>query len=508
VDVFRSLAAWVRQAPFQPADDYALVSALFLRLLALVYLAAFASLWPQVLGLAGSDGILPLAERLGRIAAESGVERYWQYPTLFWIDASDTVLRFAAVAGCLGSLLLFLNILPRTCLILLFALYLSLFHAGWVFMNFQWDYLLLESGFLALLLSSGRRVVIWLYRWLLFRLRFLSGATKLLSQDPSWAGFTALLSYFEVQPLPHTGAWYAHQLPDAVLQAGVGLVFFAELVVPFLMFLSRGPRFFAAWVTIGFQLLILLTSNHNFFNLLTIFLCLFLFDDRALSRALPGGVVTWLQRGAPARSPGAGRLRDPLLGVFALAVGLVSSFQIWELFSGRPSPQPVAEVMGWVAPFRVVNKYHVFPTMKTERLEVVIEGSADGETWLPYAFKYKPGDTAKRPAFLVPYQPRLDWMMWFLPLGFHPVNALWYGSFLERLLQNSPAVTGLLRTNPFAESPPRYLRASLYRYRFTSWAERRESGDWWRREYVAPFYPWPWIEAAPPEQPIEPLDSS
>ncbi len=501
----RALPGWLRRVPFQPADDYVLVSALFLRLLALVYLAAFVSLWPQILGLAGSDGILPLAERLERIAAEFGGGGFWQHPSLFWFDASDTTLQFAPVAGSLFALLLFFNILPRTSLSLLFALYLSLFHAGWVFMNFQWDYLLLEGGFLAIFLPSGRRIVIWLYRWLLFRLRFLSGAAKLLSQDPSWVGFTALAAYFEVQPLPHAGAWYAHQLPEGVLQAGVGLVFFAELVVPFLMFLSRGPRFFAAWVTIGLQLLILLTSNHNFFNLLTIFLCLFLFDDQALRRALPSRLVAWLQRGGQSPRLAIPRwLLNPALGLLALALLSVSGLQIWEMFSGRRGPQPVAQAMDWFAPFRVVNKYHVFPTMKEERLEVVIEGSADGELWRSYAFKYKPGDPAQRPAFLVPHQPRLDWMLWFLPLGFHPVHALWYEAFLDRLLEGSPSVTALLGSNPFSEKPPRYLRAALYRYRFTSPAERRATGDWWTREYVAPFYPWPWIESAPPE----PLDSS
>ncbi len=474
-------------AAARPAEDYRLISGLFLRLLALVYLAAFASLAGQITGLAGSQGILPFTDQLRAAEALHGAWRFLQLPTLFWIDAGDGALRAAAVAGCGFSLLLLLNIFPRLALAALFALYLSLFHAGQVFMNFQWDYLLLEAGFLGIFLPGGARVVIWLYRWLLFRLRFLSGISKLVSGDPSWAGLTALNHYFETQPLPHVGSWYAHQLPEWLLRAGTGAALFTELVVPFMMFLPRPWRLFAAWATIAMQLLIILTSNHNFFNLLTIVLCLFLFDDRALRRVVPVALARRLALHPALPRGGIGSvLRAAGLGAMALLLVTVSATLAGEMILQRPAPAPLAALADWLQPWRIANRYHVFPNMLTERLEIRIEGSRDGRSWRPYVFRYKPGDPARRPAVVIPRQPRLDWMIWFVPLG-HPVNWNWYGRFLERLRENSPAVTGLLAENPFPGAPPRFLRASLWRYRFTDARTRAETGDWWTREYLGPF---------------------
>ncbi len=320
---------------------YQLVAFLFLRLLALIYLAAFASIGVQILGLAGSQGILPFAEQLGYVLEQHGNSAYWLLPNLFWLHAGDGVLQGVAAAGCLFSLLLFFNLLTRLSLIALFVCYLSLFYAGQLFMNFQWDYLLLEAGFLAIFLPRGSRLVVWLLRWLLFRLRFLSGASKLLSGDPSWDSLTALNYYFETQPLPHWLAWYTQYLPEWLLQFGAGAVLFIEIIVPLMMFMNRPLRFFAAWVTIILQLLIILTSNHNFFNLLTILLCLFLFDDQALRSVLPKVLVRWILNQQPNRDdkPQAA----PLVGFLGGIILFVSSLQIWEMFSGQRSSEPVAQ---------------------------------------------------------------------------------------------------------------------------------------------------------------------
>jgi hypothetical protein len=420
-----------------------------------------------------------------------GVERYWATPTLFWLDAGDLALRGAALAGCLFSILLFLDRLPRLSLIILFLLYLSLVQAGQLFFNFQWDFLLLEAGFLAIFLPHTPRIVIWLFRWLLFRLRFLSGASKLISGDPTWAGFTALHYYFETQPIPNPLSWYVHQLPDPVLRAGVALVFFVELVVPFMMFLPRGWRLFAAASTIFMQVLILLTSNHNFFNPLTIVLCLFLLDDRALERLSPRALI---RRLTPSRSRGdGGMLRRVGLGLLAAVILVASSAQAWELFTRRSIPEPLAALVDPVRPFHIANRYHVFPTIKQERLELIFEGSNDAETWKPYRFAYKVGDPARRPPVVVPHQPRLDWMLWFAPAR-HPLMLMWVDRFAQRLLAGAPAVIGLLETNPFPEEPPRYIRISLYSYRFASPEARKDAGPWWEREHLGPFFPLGWFE--------------
>jgi hypothetical protein len=473
------------------ASGYALVSALFLKSLALIYFIAFASIGVQIDGLAGPDGILPLQLRLDYLSAHLGVERFWQLPTLFWIDASNTALVTVAVAGCGFAVLAVFNILLRTSLAACLVLYLSLYHAGQVFMNFQWDVLLMEAGFIALFLPGGSRAVVHLMRFLLFKLRFLSGVSKLISGDPAWADLTALRYYFEVQPLPNPLSWYAQHLPDWLLRLGAGGTLFVELIVPFMMFMPRRYRFIAAWLTILWQLLILLTANHNWANLLTIALCLFLFDDRALRRVLPAIGRDWLEKvPGPAAAPSAARRNTGL--ALAVSIVFVSAIGAFEMLAGREAPGPFALVLDRVRSFGIVNNYHVFPTMKAERLELEISGSVDGERWEVYRFKYKPGPVAERPRVVVPHAPRLDWHMWFITLN--PRFMPSFESFLQALLENSTPVTDLLAHNPFPAEPPRYLRVELFRYRFTTPRERADTGDWWHRESLGPFPPLPWME--------------
>jgi len=471
---------------------YTLTTAVFLRLLALVYFAAFVSTGVQILGLAGEQGILPVGTHIAELRAAHGWAGFWQFPTLFWLNASDQALYGASLAGCLFSVTLFFNWLPRVSLALLFVLYLSLFHAGQLFMNFQWDYLLLESGFLAIFLGDGNRPTVWLLRWLLFRLRFLSGASKLLSHDPTWAGLTALNYFFEVQPLPHWGGWYAHLLPEWMLRFATGATLFIELVVPFMMFMPRRIRFVGGWLTILMQVAILLTTNHNYANVLVLVLCLFLFDDQALSRVVPPKLAERVMRRplAPALPGFAG---GALTGMIAASLLTASGFQMWGMLSGRENPAPVDKALGWLQPFHVVNRYHVFPTMKTERIELVIEASRDGVHWVPWEFKYKPGDPKRRPEVIVPHHPRIDWLMWFVPES--PIFLPWFESLLTRLLENSPHVVTLMGPDPFGALPPLELRVSVYRYHFTDAATRAATGAWWTREYLGPFLPLPGLSA-------------
>jgi len=473
---------------------YQLVAGLFLRLLGLIYLVAFASIGVQIEGLAGSAGILPLQETLAEFAARSGPERYFQLPTLFWIDAGDSALTGAAVAGCVAAVLIVLNRFSRPALLAAFVLYLSLYHAGQVFLTFQWDGLLLEAGFLAIFLSPRSRLLILLFRWLLFRLRFLSGISKLTFQDPTWSGLTALNYYFEVQPLPTPLAWYAHQLPQWLLKTGTAATLAVEILVPFMMFLPRRWRFAAAWITILWQLLIILTSNHNWFNFLTIALCLFLFDDRALQRVLPARLQRALLPG-PLPVPGLPALRALATAGLAGCIALISSVQVWELVTLKRSSGLIGSTLDYAEAFRVVNKYHVFATMRTERIELELLGSHDGDNWQPYVFRYKPGDPGRAPPLVMPHQPRLDWRMWFVTM--HPQHLDWFEPFVRALLNNSSAVTALLEDNPFAAAPPRYIRVMAYRYRFSTPQQRTQTGDWWQREELGPFSPLPWLERAP-----------
>ena len=464
-------------------ENQQLTGWLFLKLLALIYFAALFSLSLQINGLVGPGGILPFQELLDNAERSLGASAWLRLPTLFWVDAGDNALLGATLLGMLFSVLLFFNIRPRVSLLLLFLLYLSLFHAGQIFMSFQWDYLLMETGLLALFVVGGpSRLAIFMFHWLLFRLRFLSGMSKLISGDPSWSGMAALNYYFETQPLPHAGAWYAHQLPEWMLKAGVGLTFFAELVVPFFIFLPRRFRLFAAGVTILIQLLIIATSNHNFINLLTILLCLFLLDDRIVGRLLPTRLRQRIEGNLETH-------HRKSIGIVAVSAVILSASVAGaiSLSLNTRMPEPLHRWMSQVSHFGVGNVYHIFPTMQTERQEIVIEGSDDSINWYPYLFHYKPHELDRRPPVNIPHQPRLDWMIWFVPPRSRE-NLYWFDRFLQSLWQGNPQVTALLRHNPFPRKPPRYMRVLVYRYRFTSVEERRMTGNWWKAEYLGQFH--------------------
>ena len=482
--------------------SHVLVRWTFLRSLGIIYLIAFGSLWLQLPGLLGSGGILParvLMERANQQVAAQGIglNRYHLLPTLCWINSGDGFLQFQCAAGTALAVLLIAGIAPAPCLFLLWLIYLSLTTVGGVFLEFQWDNLLLETGFLAIFFAPLQllprrpsneappsRAVLWLLRWLLFRLLFESGCVKLLSGDPSWRSLTALTFHFETQPLPTWIGWYAHQLPMWMQRSEAALVFAVELAVPLLIFTPRRPRGLACLAIAAFQLLILLTGNYGFFNLLTLALCLTLLDDAGLQRFLP----KW-----PASGAGVQRLRlrwpAPATLTLAAVVACASFVQALEIFRVRtPGPAPLIAVYRWMLPFRSFNHYGLFSVMTRPRLEIIIEGSNDGLNWRDYEFKYKPGELNKRPAFVAPHQPRLDWQMWFAALGDYRQNP-WLINFCLRLLQGSPGVLSLLEHNPFPEAPPRYIRAVQYEYHFTDPGTLRRTGDWWRREPVGIYLP-------------------
>ncbi len=456
---------------------------LFLRTLGAIYLIAFTSFGVQAAGLIGSRGISPVAEFLHSVREYYGATGYWVVPTFLWLNSSDTMLKAVWIAGICLSALLLIGVQWRMIRLLLFVLYLSLVTAGQDFMGYQWDALLLEAGFLAILLGWSP-IIAWLYRWLLFRLMFLSGIVKLASGDQSWRHFTALPVHYETQPLPTPLAWYMFQLPTWFQRGSVGFVFFVEVLVPFLIFAPRRVRFLAARAIIVLQVLIALTGNYAFFNLLTIAFCLFLLDDALLRRIVPTKLGSLIRA-----APGFARrqvLSRAICGSFAALVLFVGSFQIANTFGLLWAPAQL--IIRSISPFEIVNSYGLFAVMTTSRPEIVIEGSNDGVTWVPYEFTYKPGDLTRHPAWVAPHQPRLDWQMWFAALGDYRSEP-WILRFMARLLQGSPEVLGLLRRNPFPDSPPHFIRAMLYQYRFTTPSEKKASGEWWRRELKGVYVP-------------------
>ncbi|HZV33725.1 MAG TPA: lipase maturation factor family protein, partial [Verrucomicrobiae bacterium] len=335
--------------------------------------------------------------------------------------------------------------------------------------------------------------------------------------DVNWRNLTALNYHYETQPLPTWLAWYAHQLPDGFQKFCVFMVFVIELVTPFLILTPRRVRFIGCGFLVLLQVCILLTGNYCFFNFLTIGLCVLMLDDAALVKFLP---KRWRARFLPDKaeqinlqSPAPAHQENLALGeiqvppsfpqqapkcrnwpawltapiaIVVLIVSLASFMEVCEW--GRFVPDWAVDMQRWLAPFQSINRYGLFTIMTTSRLEIVVEGSNDGKNWLSYEFRYKPGDPKRRPGFVAPHQPRLDWQMWFAALGSYRENP-WFVNFCVRLLQGSPEVLALLAHNPFPDAPPHFIRARVYDYHFSTAQERRAQGVWWTREYKGEYIP-------------------
>lgn len=466
---------------------YARMRAIFLRGMGVVYLAAFGSLAVQLDGLIGSRGILPAREFLDDVGRALGPERYWQVPTALWLGASDGALHFLCRGGIAASLALIAGILPAACLAYLWVAYLSLTVVGSPFFSYQWDILLLESGLLGFLFSpwvfwlrdarsEPSRLVVWLIRWLVFRLMFLSGLVKLVSGDPTWRAWEAMKYHYETQPLPTWTSWYIHQLPAWSHKASVGFMFWAELIAPFLVFGPRRLRMVGFWSMALLQVGIMATGNYGFFNILAIVLCLSLVEDRDWGRRDVSPVD-------PPHRPWWRRVPLVLAAVVIVPVTMMEAIdasRVTVIF-----PEALEALRRWVAPLRSMNSYGLFAVMTTERPEIVVEGSIDGVTWTPYTFRWKPGGVDRAPRSCAPHLPRLDWQMWFAALSGDCRLQPWFLAFERRLFEGSPDVLALLASDPFPGAPPRYLRARLYLYRFTG----RGSSAWWRREDAGLFCP-------------------
>jgi hypothetical protein len=488
------------------------------RLLGLAYLAAFASLGVQIIGLIGTNGVLPAhdyIEAAGRWASQNGIgwTRYVLLPTFAWLDAGDTALRLQCLLGVTLSIVLVTGFLPTLCLLALWALFLSLSVIGGDFLSFQWDALLLETGFLAIFLPAATKrsppdtvempstILLWLTRWLLFRLMFGSGAIKLASGDPTWRNLTALSYHYETQPLPTPLAWYANQLPGWFDRVSCLAMFAIELGAPLLIVAPRRLRLAGAIALITLQTLIALTGNYGYFNSLTVVLTILLLDDAVTARAIPGSLRAWVDRRQSTRT----RWSWPRWVPIAVAVVVVPPSLV---AFGRSAgfavtlPPPLSLAQEVVQPFRLVSTYGLFAVMTTSRPEIVIEGSDDGADWKAYEFRYKPGDPRRRPSFVAPHQPRLDWQMWFAALDRYESNP-WFASLCRRLLEGSPPVLALLAYNPFPEHPPRFVRGVLYDYHFTTFATTNGAVDWWQRTRVDSYSPV--LSAADQgRQPLEP----
>lgn len=468
-----------------------------LRGLFLAQLLAFLSLAPQVLGLYGETGVLPAQAYLDRVAGDFGRVGYTLVPTLFWFDASDLALEVACGLGVVSALLGLIGWWPRLTLALGWILYLSLSSVGRVFLAFQWDLLLLEATVVVWLLAPRgiwpglraddppRPLALALGRLLLFKLIFLSGYSKWASGDPSWRGLTALTYHYQTQPLPTVLAVYFHELPRTLQQASAAVTLLIQLGVPWLLGLPPKVRRWAYFPLAGQQVLIALTGSYGFFNLLALVLCLYALDDGALLRACPPSLRALVPALPAPPKPRRGWLPEL---VAATLLVLQVSLLFGRVFGGEHLPGPIAGALEALRPLRSLNSYGLFAVMTTERDELVLEGSRDGQDWRPYVFPFQPGPVERAPVWAAPHLPRLDWQLWFAALG-EPKDSPWLRPLLARLLEGVPEVRRLLAVDPFGDDPPNSIRVRRYRYRFATPTERAQQGVWWVRDDRGRFFP-------------------
>lgn len=507
---FTSALGW----PFsesQGAADRLIPRWLFLRMLGAIYFSAFFSLVFQIRGLIGPNGILPAGDYLQAVAHTLGhVQRFWYAPTLLWWSSGSLMLIALCWVGMSASFLLFLNVWPRGMLVVCFVCFLSFVSAAQDFSGYQSDGMLLEAGFIAFFFAPPRPrpglgathppswASLFLLQWEWFRIYFESGAVKLLSGDPQWRNFTAMDEYYQNGPLPTWIGWYVQHLPHWFHAATVYATLAMELGLVWMLFLPRRWRIICFFIVTPWQIGVILTANYTFLNYLVLAMGVLLLDDRFVLDSVPERWASRLRRALgsqqsagtvpPVRESVARRWELAKVTISSLLmvwVGYATTAEMIWMFTKVPLPTTPVSAL---EPFRIANRYGLFAVMTRGRFEIEFQGSNDGQTWVAYPFRYKPQALDRPPGIYAPYQPRFDWNLWFASLGswrdypFVPNTEV-------RLLENEKDVLALFAGNPFSQAPPHQIRAVLWQYWFTTMAEKRATGTWWRRELVGLYAP-------------------
>jgi hypothetical protein len=521
------------------ASDRLIPRWLFLRGLGLIYFSAFFSLVFQIRGLIGPEGILPAGDYLQAVAHSLGHARCWYAPTLLWLSSGSPMLIALCWLGMVAALLLVLNVWPRGTLAACFVCFLSFVSAAGDFSGYQSDGMLLEAGFIALFLAPPgfrpgmgaarppSRASLFLLLWEWFRIYFESGVVKIVSGEPQWRQMTAMDEYYQNGPLPTWIGWYVQHLPHWFHASTVYATLALELGLVWMVFLPRRWRMLCFFIVTPWQIGIILTANYTFLNYLVLALGFLLLDDRMLLQFLPrrwrkhlivrGEAALPADTSRPEPDPSS-QLQEPAVQsseatpaergrtrkwrecfhtqLTALRLSLTGLMCGWVFYATAvqlvwivlPSIRlPTAPVIA-LEPFRIANRYGLFAVMTRGRYEIEFQGSDDGQSWQAYPFRYKPQDPSKPPGIYAPYQPRFDWNLWFASLGSWREYPIVLSTEI-RLLSNEPDVLALFAGNPFPRVPPRQVRAVLWQYWFTTMAEKRASGVWWRRQLLGLYAP-------------------
>jgi hypothetical protein len=472
--------------PELSAPDYQVARLLIERGLGVLYLIGFIVAAEQFPALCGERGLTPATRILRAVP-------FRRAPSLFHWGYSDGRLRIVAWVGAVLAALVVLGIpqqapLPVTMLtwLVLWMLYQSIVNIGGTFYAFGWESLLLEAGFLAIFLGNAAVAPPWLvilaFRWLAFRVEFGAGLIKLRG-DRCWRELRCMEWHHETQPLPNPFSWFFHRLPWAFHRTEAIGNFAAQLVLPFGLFLPQPFASIAAVLMIGTQLYLVVSGNYAWLNWLTILSIVAALSDTLITAVLPP-LAGWTVPAASLDMPA-------WFAVTVLALAAIVVVLSWWPVRNMASPGQAMNAS--FNSLHLVNTYGAFGTVSRTRIEVIVEGSAaddpgDEGAWREYAFRAKPGDLRRLPPQVAPYHLRLDWLMWFIPLS-PAYGADWFVPFLGRLLEGDRAILRLMGRNPFPDAPPRFIRARLFRYRFTTWAERRESRAWWARTLVGDLVP-------------------
>ncbi len=480
-----------------PQPQQVLVRALALRGIALAGLCAHVSLWLQIDGLFGVDGIAPIGASLQKFMQTQDGADFHLAPTLLWLLPTDAAMHGLCAIGSLACVAVLGGLAPRLPLAVAFATMLSLVTAADDFMSFQWDALLLEALFLAIWLAprglckpqqdgGPTQLSLWLLRWLALRLYLLSALVKWLSGDPTWHDLTALQYHYWTQPLPGPLSWFADAMPASGHTFEAAFLFFAEGLAPLLVFMGRRLRLLGVAVMLLLQLGIASTGNYGFFNLLTVALLLTLLDDGAIIALLPKRLrpLPLLPIVVP-QQPFWRRLTH---GLSASLLLVLASLTTLHRVNRDLLPEAMEAALAWLHPLHISNTYGLFATMTTERPEIEVELSLDGQKWELLQFQYKISDMHQRPPLVGPHMPRLDWQMWFAALGNCEKNH-WFVKFQRRLLLGSKPVRALLAVDPLQGQPARYVRSTLWQYQFAPWPDLRDKHIWWQRQRVGAYCP-------------------
>lgn len=468
---------------------YYLTRFLLLRLLGFVYAAAFLAAARQIVPLIGEHGLTPARIFLELVRSHFGsrFQAELHVPSIFWIGLSDRLLQGCAWMGFGLSVMVLAGYANGLMLAALWVLYMSYVHIGQIWYGYGWEIQLLETGFLAIFLCpvlDGRPfsrqpppiLILWLYRWLGFRIMLGAGLIKLRG-DGCWRDLTCLYYHYETQPIPNPLSRLFHFAPHWMLRLEAGWNHFIELIAPWFAFGPRLARHIAGALAVSFQGFLILSGNLSFLNYLTMVPFLACFDDQLLRRLLPGVLARHLPDGE--NPPARGYVIAS--GCVAALVGFLSISPVLNMLSG-------AQVMNTsFDPLDLVNTYGAFGSVGRERHEIIFEGTGDAAItpdtkWKEYEFPAKPGDPRRRPAIIAPYQPRLDWQIWFAAMS-SPAEYPWTLNFVWKLLHNDAGTLSLLANNPFPGEPPRYIRARLYLYHFApaggeAWWTRTLEGEW------------------------------